>query len=196
MSQCTSPQIFTRIGLKYKHLATKASRTAHPSTEFKAHTHSSHPRTLLLKHYHGPTTSMIQTCQICLPNYVRSSVSSQILNMCTPTQGTKTYKHTVYQTTLSSRFPSVLHRMNCACMSNAGLAVDCEFPRLHLCPANQTHTQHPLLPHLVHLSERTVVHKTKTADLHTAHKRSPRSKHRVPKIPKIYQLQTNFPLPH
>ena len=65
--------------------------------------------------------------------------------------------------------------MNCACMSNAGLAVDCEFPRLHLCPANQTHTQHPLLPHLIHLSERTVVHKTKTADLHTAHKRSPRS---------------------
>ena len=42
-SQCTSPQIFMRIGLKYKNLATKASRTAHPSTEFKAHTHSSHP---------------------------------------------------------------------------------------------------------------------------------------------------------
>ena len=43
MSQCTSPQIFTRIGLKNTSLATKASHTAHPSTGFKAHTHSCHP---------------------------------------------------------------------------------------------------------------------------------------------------------
>ena len=115
--------------------------------------------------------------------------------MCTPTQGTKTYRHTVYQTKPSSRFPSVLHRMNCACMSNAGLAVDREFPRLHLCPANQTHTQHPLLPHLVHLSERTVIHKTKTADLHTAHKRSPRSKTPSTKDPQDLPTPNQLPTP-
>ena len=49
----------------------------------------------------------------------------------------------------------------------------------HLCPAYQTYTQHPLLPHLVYLSERTVVYKTKSTDL----------KYCVLKITSIYRPQ-------
>ena len=62
----------------------------------------------------------------------------------------------------------------------------------HLCPVYQTYTQHPLLPHLVHLSERIVVHTTiRTAVLHTAHKRSPRSK--TPSTKDPLDLQTLKP---
>ena len=39
-----------------------------------------------------------------------------------------------------------------------------------LCPVYQTYTQHPLLPHLVHLSRQIVVHTTKTADPHCSQK--------------------------
>ena len=123
-SQRTSPQIFMRIGLKYKNLATKASRTAHPSTGFKAHTYSSHPPHLTSQT--PPWTYKIQNPNMSelFPELRTFSRQFTDPNMCTPTQGAKTYKYTVYQTKPSSRFPSVLLRVNRSCMSLSGTTVD------------------------------------------------------------------------
>ena len=162
-------------------LATKASHTAHPSTGFKAHTHSCHLP-------HLTSQALPWTYNVHNPNM--SNLSPELrtfFRQFTDSQHVHTYSRYKNLQTHSLPNQTVLQIPKCPSQGEPFLYVSLRYncrqlQWRHLCPAYQTHTQHPLLPHLVHLSERTVVHNTKTADLNTAYQRSPRStdSHQLP----------------
>ena len=179
-----SASISCVLGSKYKNLATKASRTAHPSTGFKAHTYSSHPPHLTSQtppwtyKIHDPNMSEL------FPELRTFSRQFTDSNMCTPIQGAKTYKDTVYQTKPSSRFPSVLLRVNRSCMSLSGTTVDnyngATFVQLtkHTHSTHSCHTWYTSLNEQLFTRLKPQIYTLRTKDHqdpNTEYQRSPRS---------------------
>ena len=127
--------------------------------------------------------------RICLPNYVRSSVSSQIPTCAHLLKVQKLTEYTVYQTKPSSRFPSVLLRVNRSCMSLSGTTVDNSNGATFVQLTKHTHSTHFCHNRYTSLNEQLFTRlkpqiytlRTKDhQDPNTEYQRSPRSTNSKP----------------